>query len=106
MKKNYKENPSILLGDGTQKIFLNAKGLLDDVGSDMEAFLRYVYGEESENEFVQQLKARAMEVKQNVEWRKDYMMQQIREQLKLEEGREMGRALEKIRFIRLNTKKI
>lgn len=85
-----KENPEILLGDGTQKIFLNAKGLLDDAGEDMKAFLRYILGEETDNDFVRQLKDRAIAVKQNIEWRKDYMMQHIREQLKLEEGIEQG----------------
>lgn len=103
-----KENPEISLEDGTQKIFLNATGLLEEAGEDMKAFLEYVKGKESENEFVQRVKTRAVAVKQNVEWRSDYMMQQIRENLKyeqgiergIEQGIEQGRIVERIEMLR------
>lgn len=47
-----REDNSITLGDRTTKIFLNAKGTMDDVSRELKAFLDYVAGQMSEDDFV------------------------------------------------------
>ena len=41
--------------DGATKILLSTKGVIDDVSEDMKAFLNYVDGITSQNEFVADL---------------------------------------------------
>ena len=43
-----REDPGIKLRDGAIKIFLNAKGNLNDVSSELRAFLDYLGGKKSE----------------------------------------------------------
>ncbi|MFI3173036.1 MAG: Rpn family recombination-promoting nuclease/putative transposase [Eubacteriales bacterium] len=97
------EDYDIALGDGTKKIFLNATGFMGEANEDIRAFLEYVSGQESDNEFVQMLKQEANTVKNNQNWRREFMMQQMRDQLKIEEGRERGieRGREEGDFLRL-----
>lgn len=87
-----KEEPTILLGDGTTKIFLNAQGTMDDVGPELKAFLDFVAGEKSEDPFVQQLDEEIRHIKTNEEWRREYMTIQEMNQEMRDEGIEIGRA--------------
>ena len=87
-----KEEPTILLGDGTTKIFLNAQGTMDDVGPELKAFLNFVAGEKSEDPFVQQLEEEIRHIKTNEEWRREYMTIQEMNQEMRDEGIEIGRA--------------
>ena len=43
------------LNDGTTKIFLNALGTKGDVSPELKAFLGYVAGNKSDDEFVKEL---------------------------------------------------
>lgn len=85
-----KEEPTILLGDGTTKIFLNAQGTMDDVGPELKAFLDFVAGEKSEDPFVQQLDEEIRHIKTNEEWRREYMTIQEMNQEMRDEGIEIG----------------
>ena len=85
------EDNSVVLGDKTCKIFLNAKGILEDANEDIRAFLQYVDGRESDNALVQAVKNEAKVVKNNENWRSEFMMQHMRDQLKYQEGIEQGR---------------
>lgn len=80
--------------DGTTKIFLNAKGTLDDVEEDVKAFLDYVAGKEIQNPLVEELDEIVQRVKQSKEWRSEYMKYEhelaAREHWAREEGREEG----------------
>lgn len=87
-----KEEPTILLGDGTTKIFLNAQGTMDDVGPELKAFLNFDAGEKSEDPFVQQLDEEIRHIKTNEEWRREYMTIQEMNQEMRDEGIEIGRA--------------
>lgn len=49
------EKSDLHLGDGAVKIFLNARGIIDDVSSDLMAFLNYLKGIKSENTYVKEL---------------------------------------------------
>lgn len=85
-----KEDGSIFLGDGAAKIFLNASSKQNDVSKELRAFLDYVAGIESEDDFVQRVAKAVREVKKNREWRREYMTLLMRDQENIEKGRAEG----------------
>lgn len=85
-----REDGSILLGDETTKVFLNAKGTIDDVSRELKAFLDYVAGKESNDAYVKQLTEALREAKKNREWRHEYMTLLMRDQENIEKGIEQG----------------
>ena len=86
-----REDPGIKLRDGAFKIFLNAKGNLNDVSSELRAFLDYLGGKKSEDEYVQKLERAVKEAKRNRKWRHEYMTLLMRDQENQEIGEERGR---------------
>lgn len=86
-----REDPGIKLQDGAIKIFLNAKGNLNDVSSELRAFLDYLGGKKSEDEYVQKLEKAVREAKRNRKWRHEYMTLLMRDQENQEIGEERGR---------------
>ena len=86
-----REDPGIKLRDGAIKIFLNAKGNLNDVSSELRAFLDYLGGKKSEDEYVQKLERAVKEAKRNRKWRHEYMTLLMRDQENQEIGEERGR---------------
>ena len=86
-----REDPGIKLRDGAIKIFLNAKGNLNDVSSELRAFLDYLGGKKSEDEYVQKLERAVREAKRNRKWRHEYMTLLMRDQENQEIGEERGR---------------
>ena len=86
-----REDPEIKLRDGAIKIFLNAKGNLNDVSSELRAFLDYLGGKKSEDEYVQKLEKAVREAKRNRKWRHEYMTLLMRDQENQEIGEERGR---------------
>jgi len=89
-----KEDNSIFLKDGGVKIFLNADSSQDDVSRELRAFLDYVAGKESKDEFVKRLEEAVKRVKKNREWRHEYMTLLMRDQENIEKGKVEGRAEE------------
>ena len=84
------KHKDLILGDESIKVFFNTKGAMDDVEPDVEAFLKYVDGISSDNEFVREIDKEVKHVKNDEEWRKAYMMSviydaEIREEAKQEE---------------------
>ena len=86
-----REDPGIKLRDGAIKIFLNAKGNLNDVSSELRAFLDYLGEKKSEDEYVQKLERAVKEAKRNRKWRHEYMTLLMRDQENQEIGEERGR---------------
>ena len=86
-----REDPEIKLRDGAIKIFLNAKSNLNDVSSELRAFLDYLGGKKSEDEYVQKLEKAVKEAKHNRKWRHEYMTLLMRDQENQEIGEERGR---------------
>ena len=84
------EDPSLPLGDETYKLFLNTEGIMDDVNSDLKAFLDYMGGRPSEHEFVKELRQEVALAKQNKDWRREYMTLLMRDQENIEKGRQEG----------------
>ena len=85
-----KEEPGILLGDETTKIFLNADSSMDDISRELRAFLDYVAGKKPEDDFVKRLEEAIKEAKKNREWRHEYMTLLMRDQENIEKGIEQG----------------
>ncbi len=81
-----KEDNSISMGDETVKIFLNADGTMDDVSSELKAFLDYVAGQKPRDSFVEKLEEAVREAKKNREWRHEYMTLLMRDQENVEKG--------------------
>ena len=86
-----REDPEIKLRDGAIKIFLNAKSNRNDVSSELGAFLDYLDGKKSEDEYVQKLEKAVREAKHNRKWRHEYMTLLMRDQENQEIGEERGR---------------
>ena len=85
-----KEDSEVNIADGATRIFLNARGTMDDVSSSLRAFLDYVVGKCGDDPFVQELEEAVTEAKKNREWRHEYMTLLIRDQDNIEKGREEG----------------
>ena len=60
-----KEDNSISMGDEAVKIFLNAKGTMDDVSKELKAFLDYVAGKKPADSYVEKLEEAVKEAKKN-----------------------------------------
>ena len=86
------EDNDLQLEDGTMKIFFNTKNYNQAKDAEIQAFLRYVNGEYSNDPFVKRLDARVKQVKENKEWRAEYMTLLMREQEIQEEAFEKGKA--------------
>ncbi|MCD8010775.1 MAG: Rpn family recombination-promoting nuclease/putative transposase [Lachnospiraceae bacterium] len=82
-----RENPKLRLNDQTVKIFFNTSGTIGDLSEEAKAFLRYVGGIPSEDDYVKRLQERISKVHNNQEWRQEYMTLLMRDQ----ENRELGR---------------
>ena len=91
------------MGDEAVKIFLNAKGTLDDVSDELKAFLDYVAGKKPKDAYVERLEEAVKEAKKNREWRHEYMTLLMRDQENVKIGEEkmlllMERLIEDRRF--------
>ncbi len=85
-----KEDSSISMGDEAVKIFLNAKGTLDDVSDELKAFLDYVAGKKPKDAYVERLEEAVREAKKNREWRHEYMTLLMRDQENVKIGEKRG----------------
>ena len=88
-----KEDNSLELGDGTTKIILNAVGTLNDIDDRprLKAFLDYVVGIVSDDEYIQKLDRAVKKARMNKDWRREYMTLMMRDLENKELGREEGR---------------
>lgn len=80
------EDSSIEMGDETVNIFLNARGVADDVSPRLKAFLDLVAGKHSDDEYVKKIEAAVDEAKKSREWRKEYMTLMMRDEEMVEKG--------------------
>lgn len=85
------ENTSLTLNDDAVKIILNTKGTLDDVSPEMKRILDYLEGKGVSDAFTQDLENAVQSVRQNEDWRRDYMTLQQEYQERFQEGKEEGR---------------
>lgn len=71
------EDPSIVLEDGTSRIFVCAKGKMNDVSDEMKAFLNYLGGKLAESQLTNQLDEAVRLARLNRKWRTEYMLSKI-----------------------------
>ena len=91
-----REDSRIELGDETEKIFLCAKGTVRDVSDKLQAFLDYIASGTPSDGFTNELENEVKKARDHIKWRTEYMT--FLEQLEREriEGREEGRAEERV----------
>lgn len=98
------QNPNIKLNHGATKIFLSTKGTVDDVSTDILAFLNYVDSGIVSGKFVEELDAAVDSVKSNEKARHDFMTLQmylLEENMEAEErGRDKERESIAIKMLR------
>lgn len=85
-----KEDKGIFLNDGAVKLFLNAASDMDDTSKELRAFLDYVAGRETEDDYVEKLKEAVKQAKKNRKWRHEYMTLLMRDQENVERGKQQG----------------
>ena len=89
-KKFCVQDKSLMLGDEATTIFLNTRGTKDDISPKLKAFLEFIEGKVSDDEFVKRLEHRFFEAKQNRYWRQEYMLTKFDRNSYREEGRIEG----------------
>ena len=85
------EDHAVELGDGTTKIFLSTKGKIDDVPADVKAFLEYIDGIASDDDFVTEIHDMIRKLKEQEAERVSYMTYAMKLMEERKEGREEGR---------------
>lgn len=91
-----KENPDLLLGDETEKIFLNTKGKLDDVDDELLELLAYIenttdsFAATAKSPLIGEIHNKVKQVKESKEMEVEYMTLLEKYREKLEEGIEEG----------------
>ena len=86
------EDKETVMPDGTTKILLSNKGKMDDVTPDMKAFLEYVDGKMTEDDFVQEIEQEISNIKSQEQERVSYMTYAMKIQEERDEARAEGRA--------------
>jgi len=95
-----RECPTLVLGDDTTKVFINAAGTADDVSSEMKEFLDYLQGKGAQNDFTRRIANEVDKARVYEEWRVEYMSLLLRDQEMRAAGRAEGCDEERIRAIR------
>ena len=65
--------PGLKLGDKTMKIFLNAGGTKGNISGELKKFLKYVDSGKPEGGLSEDIDAGVLRVRENKEWRREYM---------------------------------
>ncbi len=86
-----REDTSIYLNDGTFTIFLTPLGTKNDVSDKLKSFLNFAAGKITPDDpFISRLERRVKEVKQNTDWRMEYMTLLLRDQENIRKGELRG----------------
>lgn len=92
-----KEELTLGLGDETTKLFLNTKGILDDVDEEMLEFFKYIeestdaVASASKSELVKEINKKVKYLKEDKSMEVEYMTLLERDREKFQEGKEKGR---------------
>ena len=85
-----KDKKELELKDETYKIFFNAKAVNEEKDENIKSFLKYLNGEKDNNKFIQKIDEKIKKIKDNKEWRQEYMTLLMREKEIAEENFEKG----------------
>jgi len=84
------EEPSIRLGDGTERIFLNTKGCLTEVDEALRNILEYFDTLEPKDCFTRELDSAVAAARAHREWRREFMKLTLWEQDIMKDSRAEG----------------
>ncbi|MCR5469205.1 MAG: Rpn family recombination-promoting nuclease/putative transposase [Lachnospiraceae bacterium] len=84
------EDTSIHLNDGAHKIFICAKGYMDDCSDKMNEFLSFLVDGKNHGELTGKLITEVENSKQRERWKGEYMLLEEKYREKFNEGREEG----------------
>ena len=90
------EDTSLKLNDGTKKILLNTKGILDDVNPRLKKLLDFIDGQQPEDEFTHEFSIAVESARHSKKWRLEYMNLELKLRDKYREGEKFGKEEEKI----------
>jgi len=97
------EETGLKLKDQTTKVFLNTKGKRsEDISPELMAFLEYVDTLHATDDFTRELESEVGRIKQNVEWRREYMKTFLHEREVREEGIRIGIEQGQMERLRMN----
>ena len=91
-RESCQEEPGLLMGDDTTKIFLNSKGSREGISKDLAAFLDYVEGKAPKGKFTENIAEAVKAAKENKEMKVEYMTYYMELRRSEEKGREAGKA--------------
>ncbi|MDY4415844.1 Rpn family recombination-promoting nuclease/putative transposase [Selenomonas sp.] len=91
-RETCQEDPSLLMGDETTKIFLNSQGNRDGLDPDITAFLDYVNGQAAKGRFAKSIEKEVQKVREHKETRWEYMTLAMELKKQRNEGHAEGRA--------------
>ncbi len=86
-----RENLKIRMGDGTCKIFFNAKMYDTMKSEELRAFFKYLCGKEPDSDFSERISAVVSRIKMNPRWRHEYMFLEDEMELRAELARKEAR---------------
>ena len=86
-----REEPALRLEDERRTIFFNTQGYKQAMEEDLQALLRYIETGEVTDAFTEELETEVMEIKQNEQWRTEYMKELALRMDAIREGRQEGR---------------
>lgn len=95
-----KEMPDLQLNDEAHKLFVNAKGNIDNATDNMKAFLQYLCGMKTDNSFIKKIDSAVEQAIKHDEWRTEYMTLLMRDKEKKEEG--FSNAIEVMTYLKKN----
>jgi len=84
------EDAGLMLNDGTTKVFFNTAGNIGGINSAAKNILKFIESNETEDDFTNKLAQEVKKVKENKEWKVEYMTLLMREREKYREGEIKG----------------
>lgn len=96
------ENKDLLLSDGTEKVFVNSKGVRENISEEMKAFLDFLENNQSTSHLTKRLEEELENARSQEEWRHEYMTLIERDEEKRQEGLREGRKEERCRLVKEN----
>ena len=85
-----REDSKLILNDDTIKIFFNTKGTKGKISKEAKRILEFIESNTAENDFTKRLAAEVQKIKENKEWKVEYMTLLMREREKYKEGEAEG----------------
>ena len=80
------EDTDIQLKDDSIKVFVNTKGTMQDISQELQGLMDYFNGMTAMQGFAKELHQEVERIKENEDWRREYMTLEMRERERYREG--------------------